>query len=254
MTADVSGDSHAVPFLTPFSYSASVPETVSGFWNLFVSVGTVGRYLKRWGFTPQKPLRRAHEQDPKAVRRWLEQEYPAIREQAKQEKAEIHWGDEMGLRSQDQRGRSYGRRGHTPVIPGTGQRFGCNLISTITNRGQLNFMVFEESFRTTVLLRFLRQLIRQTERKVLLILDRHPVHQAAAVERWEEKHANRIRVFPLPTCSPELNPDEYLNQDVKSNAVGRRRTHNKPEMLMDLRSYLQSTQRQPGIVKNYFHH
>lgn len=221
---------------------------------LHLSVWTVGRYLKHWGFTPQKPLRRAYEQDPGAVHRWLEQEYPAIRAQARREKADIHWGDEMGLRSQDQRGRSYGRRGQTPVIPGTGQRFGCNMISTITNRGQLTFMVFEESFRTPVLLRFLRRLIRQTPRKVFLILDRHPVHQARAVERWVEKHASRIRVFPLPTCSPELNPDEYLNQDVKSNAVGCQRPHDKPELLMDLRSYLRSTQRQPEIVKSYFHH
>jgi transposase len=232
----------------------AVQQLIAQRTGLHVPVWTVGRYLKHWGFTPQKPLRRAYEQDPKAVRRWLEEEYPAIREQAKQEKAEIHWCDEMGLRSQDQRGRSYGLRGHTPVIPGTGQRFGCNMISTITNRGQLTFMVFEESFRTAVLLRFLRRLIRQAQRKVFLILDRHPVHQAAAVERWVEKHARRIRVFPLPTYSPELNPDEYLNQDVKSNAVGTQRPHDKPEMLMDLPSYLRSTQRQPEIVKSYFHH
>jgi len=221
---------------------------------LQVSVWTVGRYLKHWGFTPQKPLRRAYEQDPKAVRRWLEQEYPAIREQAQREKAEIHWADEMGVRSQDQRGRSYGRRGHTPVIPGTSQRFGCNMISTITNRGQLTFMVFAEAFRTPVLLRFLRRLIRQAQRKVFVILDRHPVHQAKAIERWVQKHADRIRVFALPTASPELNPGEYLNQDVKTNAVGQQRPHDKQEMLVDLRAYLRSTQRHPEIVKNYFRH
>jgi transposase len=219
-----------------------------------LSVATVGRYLKHWGFTPQKPLRRAYEQDPKAVRRWLEQEYPAIREQAKQEKAEIHWLDEMGLRSQDQRGRSYGRRGHTPVVPGTSQRFGCNLISTITNRGRLTFMVFEESFRAPVLLRFLRRLIRQANQPLFIILDRHPVHQAQVSERWVQRHASRIRVFPLPTASPELNPDEYLNQDVKSNAVGKQRPHSKQEMMGDLRSYMRSTQRQPEIVESYFEH
>jgi transposase len=219
-----------------------------------LSVWAVGRYLKHWGFTPQKPLRRAYEQDPKAVRRWLEQAYPAIRERAKQEKAEIHWLGEMGLRSQDQRGRGYGRRGHTPVIPCTSQRFGCNLISTITNRGHLTFMVFEESFRTPVLLRFLRRLIRQARRKLFVILDRHPVHQARAIERWVQQHASQMRVFPLPTASPELNPDEYLNQDVKSNAVGEQRPHNKHEMLGDLRSYMRSTQRQPEIVKSYFKH
>jgi transposase len=232
----------------------AVQELIARRTGLRLSVWTVGRYLRRWGFTPQKPLRRAYEQDPRAVRRWLEQEYPVIRERARREKAEIHWGDEMGLRSQDQCGRSYGRRGQTPVIPGTGQRFGCNLISTVTNRGQLSFMVFEESFRTPVLLRFLRRLLRHARRKVFLILDRHPVHQAAAVERWVRGHARRIEVFLLPTCSPELNPGEYLNQDVKANAVGRQRPHDKQEMLQDVRSYLRSTQRQPDIVRSYFRH
>jgi transposase len=232
----------------------AVQQLIARQLGLHLSVWTVGRYLKRWGFTPQKPLRRAYEQDPKAVRRWLEQEYPAIRERARREKAEIQWEDEMGLRSQEQRGRSYGRRGHTPVIPGTGQRFGCNMISTITNRGQLTFMVFEGSFRAPVLLRFLRRLIRQARRKVFLILDRHPVHQAAAVERWVQRHSSRICVFPLPTYSPELNPDEYLNQDVKSNALEWQRPHDKQEMVQDLRSYLRSTQRQPDVVKSYFRH
>lgn len=232
----------------------AVQQLIAQRTGLRLSVWTVGRYLSRWGFTPQKPLRRAYEQDPEAVRCWLEQEYPAIRERARREKAEIHWADEMGLRSQDPRGRSYGRRGHTPVIPGTGNRFGCNMISTITNRGQLTFMVFEESFRAPVLLRFLRRLIRQAERKVFVILDRHPVHQAAAVEKWARKHADRIELFPLPTCSPELNPGEYLNQDVKSNALGTQRPHDKEEMLVDVRAYLRSTQRQPEVVKSYFCH
>jgi hypothetical protein len=69
-------------------------------YHIDLSVWTIGRYLRHWGFTPQKPLRRAYEQDPEAVRRGLEEQYPAIYRQALQEKAEIHWLDEMGLRSQ----------------------------------------------------------------------------------------------------------------------------------------------------------
>jgi len=103
-------------------------------FNLHVSVWTAGRYLRKWGFTPQKPLRRAYERNPQAVKRWLEVDYPAIRKRAKRENAEIHWGDEMGLRSDHQTGTSYAPRGRTPVIPGTGKRFGCNMISTITNQ------------------------------------------------------------------------------------------------------------------------
>src|SRR3972149_12036673 len=173
-------------------------DLIASRFDIQLSVWTVGRYLKRWGFTPQKPLRRAFERDPKAVRRWLEEEYPAIRKQAKTEGAEIYWGDEMGLRSDYVVGRSYGRRGKTPVIPGTGQRFGCNMISAITNRGRLNFMVFNRLFRVDVFLDFLKRLVRQAEHKVFLIVDGHPVHRSGKADAWIKKNAHRICLFFLP--------------------------------------------------------
>ncbi len=221
-------------------------------FSLRLSVWTVGRYLARWGFTAQKPVRRAYEQNPEAVRYWLEEDYPAIQKEAKREKALIYWGDETGLRSDHVVGRSYGRCGQTPVIPGTGQRFGCNMISAITNQGHLNFMVFKCRFDTNVFLEFLRRLVRQIKRKVFLITDSHPVHCGTKAKNWIQKHADQIRLFYLPGYSPELNPDELLNQDVKSNAVGRRRARDQRELLANTRSYLWSRQRQPHIVKRYF--
>lgn len=222
-------------------------------FRLKVSIWTVGRYLKRWGLTPQKPVRRAFEQNPVAVRRWLESEYPEIERKAKRVGAQIFWGDEMGLRSDHQTGTSYSKRGRTPVIPGTGRRFGCNMISVITNRGKLFFMVFETKFNFAVFLKFLRRLIRQVKERIFLILDGHPAHRSAAAKRWLEDHSDKIRVFFLPTYSPELNPDELLNQDVKSNALGRQRPTNQWEMMDHLRGYLKSTQRQPLIVQAYFY-
>ena len=173
--------------------------------------------------------------------------------QSKAQKGEIHWGDQMGLRSDHQTGTSYGRRGKTPVIPGTGQRFRCNMMSTITNRGHLSFMVFRERFTTGICLRFLRRLVRHAGRKVFLILDRHPVHRSAKVKRWLAANHKKIAMFFLPSYSPNLNPDEFLNQDVKSNALGRQRPRNQTEMIAEVRSYLRSTQRQPEMVKSYFH-
>jgi len=218
-----------------------------------VSVRTAGRYLKRWGFTPQKPLRRAYERNPAAVKRWKEQEYQAIVKQAKAENAEIHWGDQLGARSDHQAGRSYGRRGQTPVIPGTGQRFSANMMSSITNRGHLCFVVFKGKFNAEVFLFFCRRLLRQRRRKVFLILDGHPVHRSAAARAWLEANRRRLRVFFLPGYSPELNPDEYLNNDVKTNAVGRQRAATQPELISNLEQYLRDTQRRPNIVKKYFH-
>jgi len=232
----------------------AVGELIQERYGLTLSVWTVGRYLRHWGFTPQKPVRRAYERDPEAVRRWLEQEYPTIHRRAKAHGAEIYWGDQMGLRSDHQAGRSYGRRGKTPVVSGTGKRFGCNMISTITNRGSLAFMVFTGRFNTPMMIKFLARLVRHAKHKVFLIVDRHPVHRARKLQRWVAERADQIELFYLPDYSPELNPDEYLNQDVKANAVGRRRATDQQDLVANIRGYLQSTQRQPEIVKNYFEH
>jgi transposase len=234
----------------------AVQQLLARRFGLQVSVWTVGRYLRAWGLTPQKPVRRAYEQNPVAVRQWLEEEYPAIRARARQNGAEIHWLDEMGLRSDHQAGRSYGRRGQTPVVFGTGQRFRCNMISAITNRGRLAFMIFRQRFTAPVFLKFLRRLVRSSQkakRKVYLIADSHPVHKSRAVTHWLEKHAAQIQIFWLPAYSPELNPDELLNQDVKTNALGRVRPENLHQMMDFVRSYLRITQGSPKRVQRYFH-
>jgi DDE superfamily endonuclease len=137
---------------------------------------------------------------------------------------------------------------------GTGQRFRFNVISAIPNRGRLAFMVFRQRFTARVFLNFLGRLLRLTRksrRKVFLILDSHPVHKAHSVSRWLAEHAAQIQVFSLPPYSPELNPDELLNQDVKTNALGRVRQLNLSEMMGSVRSYLCITQRRPRAVQNY---
>ncbi len=230
----------------------AVGELLARRFGVRVSVWTVGRYLRHWGFTPQKPVRRAYERDPEVVRKWLQEKYPAIQARAKRDGAEIHWGDEMGLRSDHQAGRSWGRRGQTPVIPGTGRRFGCNMISTITNRGRLYFMVFKERFNARVFIRFLKRLKRQIGRKVVLIVDEHPAHKAGEAKRWLNSQEEHLQMYFLPPYSPELNPDELLNQDVKTNAVGRRRAIDQADLMANVRGYLRSTQKMPDVVRSYF--
>jgi transposase len=231
----------------------AVQDLIRNRYGIEVAITTVGNYLRSWGFSPQKPIRRAFEQDPNAVKRWLNEIYPDIRRRAKAESAVIYWCDEMGLRSDHVTGRSYGIRGRTPVIPGTGNRFGCNMISAVTNRGHLCFMVFIETFRVKIFLEFLKRLIKQNNGKVFLILDGHPVHRSGKAKEWLQNNRSCIEIFRLPSYSPELNPDELLNQDVKSNSHGRSRPRNQGEMVCNTRSYLRSTQRRPNIVQNYFH-
>ena len=230
----------------------AVAQLIAKKFDIELSVWTVGRYLAQWGFTPQKPVRRAFEQNAEEVQQWLTNEYPRIHDQAKHEKAEIFWGDEMGLRSDHATGRTYSLQGNTPVIPGTGQRFGCNMVSAITNKGRLAFMVFRKRFRDDIFIDFLRRMVRQSKRKVFLIVDRHPVHRSSAVKKWLGKNEEQIRLFYLPSYSPELNPDEMLNQDVKSNAVGRQRAHTQDQLISNVRGYLHSRQKKPQVVQSYF--
>jgi hypothetical protein len=149
-------------------------------------------------------------------------------------------------------GRSYGLKGQTPVILTTGQRFGCNMISAITNQGRLNFMVFKERFTAPVFLEFLRRLLRQSDRRIYLIIDNHPVHRSLKVKNWVKENEERLRIIFLHSYCPQINPDELLNQDVKSNAVDRHRPGNQTELMSKVRSYLRSRQCKPHIVVNYF--
>jgi len=232
---------------------ALVCELIDRRFGVRVAEKTAGRYLRSWGFSPQKPARRALEQNPEMVARWLDERYPVIKARAHREKALILWADEMGLRSDHTAGRSWSPVGQTPVVEGTGQRFGANVISAISNKGHLSFRVFKEKFVAGVFIDFLHRLIRQsTGQKIILILDGHPVHRSKKVKQWVQSHAEQIELQFLPGYAPELNPTELLNQDVKTNALGRRRPHTQDELIGDTRSYRRSRQRTPRIVARYF--
>lgn len=221
-------------------------------YGIELSLTTVGRYLKSWGMTAQKPVRRAYERNDEAIAQWCSKTYPALARQAKREGAQIYWGDEMGLRSDHVAGTSFAPVGQTPVVRATGQRFGCNMISAITNRGAMAFMVFSGKFSNAVFIEFLQRLIKHSPTKVVLIVDGHPVHRSAAVRAFVARHSDRLRLVMLPGYCPELNPDELLNQDVKTNALGKSRPTNKAELLSTVRAHLHRRQKQPHVVRNLF--
>lgn len=185
-----------------------------------IAIRTLGEYLKRWGFTVQKPKKRAYEQRPAEVRQWLDQEYPAIHARAKAENAEIYWGDDTGLRSDSQHVRGYAPKGKTPVIRLNAKRESINLISALTNQGKVRFRVFDGTMNADILIDFMKRLIKDAKRKVFLILDNLRVHHAKVVKAWLAEHKDEIEVFYLPSYSPELNPDEYMNCDLKAGVHG----------------------------------
>jgi transposase len=211
-----------------------------------------GRWLKRAGFTPQKPARRAYEQNPAAVERWLAAEYPRVERAAKAAGAEVHWLDEAGVRSDCQAGRGYAPRGRTPVVRVPGTRFAVNFLATLTNRGVMRFSVYAGRFTQDVFVAFLARLAADRPGKVVLILDGHPAHRGRRVREWVAAQGGRVRLVFLPPYSPELNPVELLNNDVKANAQRPGRARDQGELGRQVRDYLRATQRHRTIVRNYF--
>lgn len=221
---------------------------------LDMPIRTVGEYLSRWGYTPQRPLKRAYQQNPALVEQWLQEVYPTIAVRAKAEGAEIQWGDETGLRSDNHAGQRYSPAGETPVRLVSGSRFATNMISSVTNRGKLRFMLYRETMTAKVLLTFLKRLIKETGKKVFLILDNLRVHHAKLVRAWLDGHRDEIEVFYLPAYAPELNPDEYLNGDLKQQVRSGRAARSREELESRVRSVLKRLQLRPERIRSYFRH
>jgi transposase len=219
-----------------------------------LAVRTVGKYLARWGFTAQKPLRRAYEQNPAAVRRWLRRDYPAIVAAARRVGGIIFWGDETGLRADDVRGRSYAPRGRTPVVRVCHRRAGLGLIAAVSNRGAVRWMVLDGAVNAPALIRFLQRLIREVPRKVFLILDRLRVHRAGRVRDWLTEHQTKIEVFYLPAYSPELNPDEGLNADLKQVVTRKAPARSKQQLKRAIVSHMRRLSQSPARIRSYFRH
>lgn len=248
-------DKHPEQLKLPFVLwtREAVKDLIKKKFKIEISLTTVGRYLKRWGFTSQKPAKKAYEQNDAAVKKWLEEEYPEIKKKAKKERAEIFWGDETGLRSDHQSGKTYGVKGQTPVVKISAKRFSSNVISALNNKGMLAFSVFIGKFNSEVFINFLKRLIKhQKGKKVFLILDNYSVHKSTEVKKFVEKNREKIEIFFMPTYSPELNPDELLNQDLKSNTFRKGRPRSKEELSSMVRNKLRSIQQNPQKVKNYF--
>jgi transposase len=218
-----------------------------------LSVRGVGNYLARWGFTPQKPIKKAYEQRPEAVQAWLNEQYPEIEKRAKAEGAEIHWGDETALVNTDVRGRSYAPAGQTPVtyaVGGTRQKL--SMIATVTNKGVTRWMIIDDAFNSDRLIEFLGALIKDAEKKVFLILDNLRVHHSKPVKAWAADRKDKIELFYLPSYSPELNPEERLNADLKHAICTRVPARTKAKLKAAATEHMEKLESSPERVKSFF--
>jgi transposase len=219
-----------------------------------LAVRTVGLYLRRWGFTAKRPRRHAHAQDPEEVREWLEQTYPAIAERAAREDAEIHWCDEVGVAADHYPGRGYAPEGQPATMGVPDRHIRANQISTITNQGAVRFLTYTRTMNAALYLVFLARLLRSTTGKVFLIVDRLRAHKTPEVVEWLARHQDRIEVFYLPRCAPELNADEYLNNDLKGEVNEAGLPHNKHEVRSRIQGFMRKLLHFPEHVMSYFQH
>lgn len=218
-----------------------------------LQVRSIGKYLTRWGFTPQKPIKRAYEQSPAAVQAWLEGEYPGIEKRARAEGAEIHWGDETALVNTDVRGRSFAPAGKTPVTMAVGAtRQKLSMIATVTNQGKTRWMIIDEAFDADKLIEFLATLIKDTGKKVFLILDNLRVHHSKLVKAWVAERQDQIELFYLPSYSPQLNPEERLNADLKQEMGKRVPARTKAKLRQAANEHMAMLEQNPERVMSYF--
>jgi transposase len=217
-------------------------------------VRTVGEYLKRWGYTAELPRRHAKDQDPEEVRAGLEETDPAIEGRAAQEDAEIHWCDETGAAADRQPRLGSARAGQPATMEVPPPHIHMDLISTISNEGSVHFMAYAEAMTAALFLTFLERLLHETSRKVFLIVDHHPAHDAAAVADRLARHRQRIELFSLPNRAPELNPDEYLNDDLKGTINAAGLPGNRRELRSRIEQFMGRSLHLPEHVRNYFQH
>jgi transposase len=214
---------------------------------------TVGLYLGRWGYTPKKPTRHSRKQDPDEVETWLNETYPLIEEQAEKEDAEILWADEVGVEADHHPGTSYAPRGERATAEVPKQHIRVNQITAISNEGEVRFMNYE-SMNAAVFLLFLQKLVAGAGRKILLIVDRLQAHKTPEVEDWLEENEDRIEAFYLPTYSPELNPAEYLNNDMKGQVNKAGMPDDKGGLRERLLGYMGFLASVPSRVISFFMH
>jgi transposase len=247
-------DKHPEQLKLPFVLwtREAVQKLIKNKFDIDVSLKTVGKYLSRWGFTSQKPYKTAQERNPKLVEEWLKSEYPKIKEKAKNQKASIFWGDETGLKSTHLAGKSYSPKGKTPEVKTSAKRFAINIVSAITNSGKLYFKTYTGTFSSKVFIAFLNRLIKQVKRKIFLIVDNLSVHKSKEVMKWINSHKRKIELFFLPPYSPDINPDELLNQDLKANIYKTKRPEDGNELKSMVISKLKDFQANFQKIQNYF--
>jgi transposase len=230
----------------------AVAELIASRFGIELTLQGVGKYLHRWGLTPQKHARQAREQDPEEVREFVEQRLPAVKEQAEEQGAQLHFIDEVGVKAQDQIGTSYAPEGETPVLEVPKTHIEQDVISSVTPDGDLFYWPFPGTMRSKQFIDFLDYLVAEASTKIIVFADRHPAHEAQAVDQWLEGRESEIELHWLPRYAPECNPDEFLNNDLKQELDNERMPENTSALRDTICSILDRIAGMSDRIRGYF--
>ena len=230
----------------------NIAELIKELYKVEIKPSTLGYYLQRWGFSVQRPVKRAYKQDQTKIDEWLNVEFPGITKRAQKENAEIFFGDETNIQNTTNYLRGYAPKGKTPVVRTESQKFKVNMLSAISKRGKLRFMLYKDSMNSDKLIDFMRRLITDSEKKVFLILDNLRVHHSTKVTEWVEKHKEKIELFYLPPYAPEYNPDELVNSNLKKSVGQKLSPRSADELEKNVRSYLKCLQNNVLNIASFF--
>jgi transposase len=217
------------------------------------SFPTLCKLMRLLGFTPQKPVYRAWQQDDVLVQQWRAERFPALQARAKAKGATILFADEAGIRSDYHVGTTWAPEGRTPVVKATGKRFSVNMLSAISATGEMEFMLHEGSVNSIVFVRFLEQLMIYRATAVILVVDGHPIHHAKVVKDFVASTNGQLELEFLPPYSPQLNPDEQVWKNVKA-VISKKLPKTLEEMREIARDALRSLAAQAKTIVGFFHH
>lgn len=217
-----------------------------------VSLVTVGRILKKLGMSPQRPLYRSWKQDPERVERWKREAYPAIRTRAAAEGATILFADEASVRTDYHAGTTWAPVGQTPTVISSAVRHAVKIVSAIGQRGECGFQVHEGSMNAERFIEFLRGILHDFDTPVFLVVDGSSVHKANIVKEYVARTDGRLELFFLPPYSPDLNPDEWVNKNVKHDRIARAVPLTRDDLTKVAVEALERLKKCPGIARGFF--
>ena len=221
--------------------------------NKHLDISTIWRWLISWGLTNQVPDRRALEVDEREVKHWLKEKWPKIKVHAQRWQAMLYFQDEAGVSLIPVLGKTWAPKGKTPVLKVTGNRGSFCVSSAVSPAGRMVFRIEKKTVNAHTFIDFLKQIMRQHPyRKIIVIVDRAPVHRARCVQHFVEQNKKRFALYYLPPYAPELNPDEEVWNHLKNNKLKAHQAKTKKDFKPLIFAKMKSLQMSPALIKSFF--